>query len=105
MINILGLGDGHGHRGSVRESYLEGQNPSVMYLAMKDHKPKDAKGLYKTRSIVADNTSYDVGLSETVSTILEALYSGREDRAGVISTEDLLARINLLAEGLVKEGG
>ena len=76
-----------------------------MYLAIKDHKPKDARGLYKTRPIVAANTSYNVGMSETVSIILESIYAGMEERAGVISTDDMLARINLLAEGVREEGG
>ena len=51
------------------------------------------------------NTSYNVGLSEAVSVILESLYSGMESRAGVISTDDMLARKNMVADGVQKEGG
>ena len=80
IIKVLKLGDSHGHRGRFRESYMGGKNPSTMYLAFKDHKPKDKNGLYKTRPIVAANTSYNVGLRETCSVILESIYQSREDK-------------------------
>ena len=105
IIKILRLGEGHGHKGRFGESYMGGQNPSIMYLVFKDHKLKDKNGLYKTRPIVAANTSYNVGMSETCSVILVSLYASRENKAGVISTDDLLARINTLAEETAKEGG
>ena len=105
IIKILRVGQSHGHKGRFRESYLGGQNPSVMYLLIKDHKPKDSKGLYKTRPVVAANTSYNVGLSETISVILESLYNDLDERAGAISTDDMLARINLVSEEVKKAGG
>ena len=82
LVKILKLGDSHGHRGRFRESYLGGQNPSTMYLVFKDHKPKDANGHYKKGPIVAANTSYNVGMSETCSVILESLYASREEKTG-----------------------
>ena len=72
----------------------------MMYLAIKEDKHKDTQGLYKTRPIVADNTSYNVGMSEAISVILESAYAGLENRVGVISTDDMLARINLVSEGV-----
>ena len=90
ILKILKVGQSHGHKGKFKESYMGGQNPSVMYLVIKDHKPKDNQCLYKTRPIVAANASYNVGLSETISVILESLYNDLEDRAGAISTDDML---------------
>ena len=49
---------------------------------------------------MADNTSYNVGMSEAISVILESAYAGLENRVGVISTDDMLARINLVSEGV-----
>ena len=46
-----------------------------------------------------------MGISETISLILESVYAGMEQRTGVISTDDMLARVNMLAEGVKKEGG
>ena len=43
-------------------------------------------------------------MSETCSVILEALYASRTYKTGVISTDDLLARINTVAEETLKEG-
>ena len=40
LLKILKLGHSWGHRARFRESCLGGQNPSVMYLAIKDDKPK-----------------------------------------------------------------
>ena len=64
-----------------------------MYLLVKDHKGKNEDGTYKTRPVVSGNLSYNAGLSETISEILESVFKERGgSNIGVISTDDMLRR-------------
>ena len=71
-IKMMGVGEQHRHTARFRESYMGGDTPAAMTLLAKDHKPQNKDGTYKTRPVVMGNTSYNVGLSEMLSELLEA---------------------------------
>ena len=73
---------------------LGGDTPAPRYVLAKDHKGLDDNGLHKTRPVVCGCSSYNVRVLEMISKVLEAVYKPKADKVGVISTEDLLAKVH-----------
>ena len=71
------------------------QNGEVppMYLTIKDHKPVKEGELPSTRPIVSGCQSLSRHLSNILSEIVESLSQSVEDSGEVISTEDLISKI------------
>ena len=67
------------------------RNTAKMRLLYKDHKalPK------KTRQLVTGNSSDTLGLSNTLSEIIEAVANNSKNAHEVVSTEDLLAKTKI----------
>ena len=73
-----------------------------MYVLVKDHKKDDS-----TRPVVTGCTSNTRGLSNGVSDFLESVANSIPDSYEVISSEDMLARIedaNKVARKIIEEG-
>ena len=102
LIKITGVGDSWGHYARMRESLLGGQCPAPMYLMVKDHKALGPEGTPKTRPVVSGHLSYTTGLSEILSDMIESVYVSLNNKTGVISTDDLLARFKKLKSTMMK---
>ena len=84
---MWGTGESHGHADRVRASKVtRSGNMAVLYLSYKDHKAEPGK----TRPIATGCSSNTLALSNSVSTIVEALANAEENKREVISTEDLI---------------
>ena len=80
-------GENHGHGDRVRASKVtRSENKAELYLSYKDHKAEPGK----TRPIATGCSSNTLALSNSVSTIVEALANAEEVKREVISTEDML---------------
>ena len=88
-LKMTGLGEAHNHEGRARESKIvKSQNLASMYLLLKDHKQK-----LSTRPVVSGCDSNTLGLSNMVAELLEAICNSMSSPYEVISTEDMLSRI------------
>ena len=80
-------GEDHGHEDRIRHSKVtNSENRAELYLSYKDHKKVPGK----TRPIATGCTSDTLGLSNSVSSLVESLANVEEEKLEVISTEDLL---------------
>ena len=88
-IKMTNLGEQHNHEDRARESKIsKSQNLANMYLLLKDHKET-----LSTRPVVSGCDSNTLGLSNMVAELLEAICNSMESPYEVISTEDMLSRI------------
>ena len=88
-IKMTCLGEAHNHEDRARESKLsKSQNLASMYLLLKDHKEK-----LSTRPVVTGCNSNTLGLSNIVAELLESVCNSMSSPYEVISTEDMLSRI------------
>ena len=80
-------GEDHGHEDRVRQSKItNSENRADLYLSYKDHKSVPGK----TRPIATGCSSNTLALSNSVSSLVEALANSEEEKYEVISTEDML---------------
>ena len=87
---IWNTGDDHGHRDRVITSRAtRSGNQAGLTLLYKDHKQGE-----KTRPVAGGNESYNLGLSNGLSEIMESVAKAIQSPYSVISSEDLLARIS-----------
>ena len=94
LLKCFNLGVKRAHEPRFRESLLGRGHPAEMTLLIKDHKPRDIDGLPKTRSVVAGNSSNNVGFSEIISEVVESITKARKGKnLSVISSDDILARM------------
>ena len=88
--NILSSGKDHGHQDRILKSkQSESQNCAPKYYVHKDHK---VEGGY--RPVVGVVNSYSLGLSNTLSDLVESVCMAIESPYKVISSEDMLSRIS-----------
>ena len=64
----------------------------------------DTNGLPKTRPVVSGCTSYNVGMSELCSEVLEATFKSMKEKVGVISSDDFLSKLHKLNSTMETEG-
>ena len=102
-LKMLNVGGAHNQEPRFRKSFLGGNSPAPMYVLVKDHKQVAQGELPKTRPVVAGCSSYNVGMSELLSELLEAVYKAKEDKVGVISSDDFLASLHILNKDLSKK--
>ena len=80
-------GENHGHEDRVRASKVtRSGNRAELYLSYKDHKAEPGK----TRPIATGCSSNTLALSNSVSSLVEALANAEEEKREVISTEDMI---------------
>ena len=88
-IRILNAGTNHGHSQRILESKLTNScNVAPSYYMYKDHK---AEGGY--RQVVGGCNSNTLGLSNMLSDVLESVAGAITHPYAVISSEDMLARV------------
>ena len=96
-------GDAHGHKERIIDSKVcRSCKVATMYVMVKDHK-KDGS----TRPVVTGCSSNTRGLSNSVSDFLESVANSIPDAYEVISSEDMLARVqagNEAARKIIAEG-
>ena len=87
--NILNSGTDHGHKDRILKSkQSESQNSASKYFMYKDHK---LEGGY--RPVVSGCNSDSLGLSNTLSEVIESVCMAIDKPYEVISSEDMLSRI------------
>ena len=88
-LKMTNLGEKHNHEDRARESKIgKSTNLASMYLLLKDHKEK-----LSTRPVVTGCDSNTLGLSNMVAELLEAVCNSMTSPYEVISTEDMLSRL------------
>ena len=81
-------GEDHGHQDRIsRSRATRSGNQATLTLLYKDHKNGN-----KTRPVASGNESFNLGLSNGISEVLEAVARSKKDPYSVISAEDLLSR-------------
>ena len=81
-------GEDHNHQERiVRSRVTRSGNQANLTLLYKDHKPGN-----KTRPVATGNESYNFGLSNGLSEVMESVARAKDLPYSVISSEDLLAR-------------
>ena len=87
--NILNSGLDHGHKERILNSKIsESQNSAPKYFMYKDHKIGGG-----WRPVVGGCSSDTLGLSNTLSEVVESVAMAIKDPYEVISTEDMLSRV------------
>ena len=71
---MFNVGEGQGHSSRFRKAYLGGDAPAPLYVLVKDHKGLGPNVLPKTRPVVSGCSSYNTGLSEMCSELLESVF-------------------------------
>ena len=85
---IWRTGEDHGHQDRVTKSRAtRSGNQATLTLLYKDHKQGN-----KTRPVASGNESFNLGLSNGISEVLEAVARSKKKPYSLISAEDLLAR-------------
>ena len=86
---IWRAGEDHGHQERILKSRAtRSGNQARLSLLYKDHKPGN-----KTRPVASGNESFNLGLSNGISEVMESVAKAIECPYSVISSEDILARI------------
>ena len=95
---IWRTGEDHGHKERVlRTRVTRSCNQATLALLYKDHKLGN-----KTRPVASGNESFSLGLSNGLSDLMESVSRGMSNPYSVISSEDMLARMNRYNEGISK---
>ena len=98
---ILNSGKNHGHLDRILKSkIMNSENAAPKYYMFKDHK---VEGGY--RPVVSGCNSNSLGLSNTLSEVVESVCKSVDNPFEVISSEDLLSRIHICNEKLAKIRG
>ena len=95
-LKMFRVGEAHGQVDRFRKSLIGGDTPAPLYVLVKDHKAMESNGLPKTRPVVSGCSSYNVGMSELCSEVLEATFKNMRERVGVISSDDFLSKLHKL---------
>ena len=86
---IWNSGEDHHHQKRIIASRsTRSGNQANLSLLYKDHKEGN-----KTRPVASGNESYNLGLSNGLSELLESVAKAKTDPYSVISAEDLLGRV------------
>ena len=96
---ILNAGESHGHHDRITNSkVMNSEATASKYFMYKDHKKE---GGY--RPVVSGCTSNTLGLSNMLSDVVESLCLSMKNPFEIISSEDLLARIDKFNKEIEKE--
>ena len=88
---IWNTGEDHKHQDRIiRSKATRSGNQANLTLLYKDHKVGD-----KTRPVASGNESYNLGLSNGLSEVMESVAKAIKSPYSVISAEDMLARIHI----------
>ena len=88
---IWNTGEDHKHQDRIiRSKATRSGNQANLTLLYKNHKVGD-----KTRPVASGNESYNLGLSNGLSEVMESVAKAITSPYSVISAEDMLARIHI----------
>ena len=88
---IWNTGEDHKHQDRIiRSKATRSGNQANLTLLYKDHKVGD-----KTRPVASGNESYNLGLSNGLSEVMESVAKAITSPYSVISAENMLARIHI----------
>ena len=88
---MFSSGENHDHQSRIIKSKcVKSEQVSNLYMMHKDHKVEPEKG----RAVATATTRNTTGLSNAVSDYVEALANSLENPIEVISTEDMLNRVD-----------
>ena len=73
-LKMLRVGEGHNQMEGFRTWFVGGEMIAPMYVLPKDHKAFHPNGVPKSRPVVAGCSSYNAGLSELISELLEGVF-------------------------------
>ena len=102
MIKIFRIGSSWKHTTRVRESMMgEGQSVCPLSLLFKDHKGWSAakKTPPPTRPVAGGHLGINLHISEIVSDILDPVVGCYRGGREIISTEDMVAKVEILNDG------
>ena len=99
LTKVFNIGESHGHLKRVQESVITHSETSApMYYLYKDHKAEPG-----WRPVVSGCNSNTVGLSNILSDVIESICNSIENPCEVISSDDLLSRVEQFNRKLKKE--
>ena len=99
------MGTAWGHEDRVKEVLVTNTcNVAPMYLLTKDHEVVKPGQLPASRPVVSSREGMSYPFSNIISDVIEPLASNIPENSDVVSTEDLLSKIDRLNEQLHKEG-
>ena len=91
LLKVVNAGEAHGHLDRITKSKItNSETETPKYFLFKDHKENES-----WRPVVSGCNSNTLGLSNLLSDIVESVCSSVSNPYEVISSEDLLARIEL----------
>ena len=94
-LKITNMGENWNHCDRIRENCINHScSVAAMYLLVKDHKPTNPGELPATRPVCSGCNSMGVHLSNILSEIIDAIANSMKGSMEVISTEDLLYKID-----------
>ena len=89
ILKILNAGETHGHHKRITDSKIvDSETSAQMYFMFKDHKKEGG-----WRPVVSGCTSNTLGLSNLLSDLVESICGSVSDPYEVISSDDMLARV------------
>ena len=104
LLKVVNAGEAHGHLERISNSKItNSETEAPKYYLFKDHKEKES-----WRPVVSGCNSNTLGLSNLLSDMVESICCSIHNPYEVISSEDLLARIeefNIKVKEGIKENG
>ena len=99
------MGNAWSHEDRVKEVLVTNIcNVAPMYFLTKDHKVVKPGQLPASQPVVSSREGMSYPFSNIISDVIEPLASNIPENSDVVSTEDLLSKIDRLNEQLHKEG-
>ena len=99
LTKVFNMGESHKHLKRIQETVITHSETSApMYYLFKDHKSEPG-----WRPVVSGCNSNTVGISNIVSDVVESICNSIENPYEVISSEDMLYRINKFNKEIEKE--
>ena len=91
LLKVFNAGESHNHLTRITNSKIvNSENTASKYYLFKDHKEKES-----WRPVVSGCTSNTLGLSNLLSDVVESLCSSVSKPYEVISSEDMLSRVEV----------
>ena len=99
ILKVVNAGESHGHLDRITKSKLTvSETEAPKYFLFKDHKKVES-----WRPVVSGCSSNTLGLSNLLSDMVESICSSVNDPFEVISSEDMLARLERFNKHVKKE--
>ena len=102
-LRMTNMGLEWNHQDRIKESCLQHTcTVPPMYLLVKDHKEKKEGALPATRPVVSGKSGMGLSMSNILSDMIENIANMRPNAIEIISTEDLLSRVDHYNENVAE---